>query len=332
MVIYNGLDAVGLEPRPRVLAVGAFDGVHRGHQRLLGHVCRTGAEYGIESAIMTFEPIPAQVFRQRGADGMRLTVRDERERELARQCVDIAVVTDFNQEFRDLRAEDFAREILVRRLGVVALVASKTHTFGRNAEADVQRIAELGMELGFEVHVLPPILVDGQRINSTDLRNRLWAGDVEGAADWLGRPYDMAGEVVSGRGVGRQLGFPTANLQPHAEKLIPADGVYACAARVEGEPGQEAVWRPAAVSIGHTPTLGDGGRLVEAHFLESPEAELAGATVRVLFLRHLRDQERFADTGALSAQIARDVQTTREVYALDAPTFCGLGCPVEGQE
>lgn len=268
MISHFGLDDPDLVKTDRVLAVGAFDGVHRGHQRLLRHVCRIAADYGVESAIMTFEPIPAQVFRPAGDRNIRLTLAQERRRELARHCVSTAVVVPFDEAFRNLSALDFARRILVDRLGVVALVASSTHTFGRHAEADVRRITELGMELGFEVHVLPPILVDGERINSTQIRRMLWDGNVEEAAHWLGRPYDLAGDVVHGRGIGTGLGFPTANLQPVAEKLVPADGVYACAARVETSDHPPTDWVPAAVSIGNTPTIAAGPRVIEAHLID----------------------------------------------------------------
>jgi riboflavin kinase / FMN adenylyltransferase len=316
MTLYDGLDDPALQRRERVLAVGAFDGVHRGHQRLLGHVCRTAADYGAESAIMTLEPIPAQVFRPAGPGGLRLTLAAERGRELARHCVASAIVARFDDHLQGLGALEFARDVLVRRLGVTVLVASKTHTFGRHAEADVQRIAEMGMELGFEVHVLPPILVEGQQVSSSQIRRRLWGGEVGEAARLLGRPYDLAGEVVSGRGVGTGLGFPTANLAPAPEKLVPGDGVYACAARLERAAGETGPWLPAAVSIGMTPTLGDGaGRLIEAHLLGGDPGELNGRTVRLLFLSRLRDQAKFPDVAALSAQIGRDVAQVRGVHA-----------------
>lgn len=319
MRIFDGLEHPDLQRADRVLAVGAFDGVHLGHQRLLNHVCRTAREYAVDSAIMTFEPIPAQVFRPEGADNTRLTLRDERDRELIKQCVDSAIVVDFNEQFRNMRAADFARDVLVARLGVRVLVASKTHTFGRNAEADVRRIAEMGMEMGFEVHVLPPILVEGLRINSTDIRRRLWRGDVEGAAKWLGRPYDLAGQVVPGRGIGAKMGFPTANLLPHPHKLTPADGVYACAARPEADGAPAAEWTPAAVSIGHTPTIGDDGRRIEAYLPHAPSGDFRAASLRILFLRRLRDQRRFPDRDALAAQIALDVDAVRDTFAAWSP-------------
>jgi riboflavin kinase/FMN adenylyltransferase len=325
MISHFGLDDPRLVKTDRVLAVGAFDGVHRGHQRLLRHVCRIAADYGVESAIMTFEPIPAQVFRSEGDCNVRLTIADERRRELTRHCVSTAVVVSFDEAFRNLSALDFARRILVERLGVVALIASSTHTFGRHAEADVRRITELGMELGFEVHVLPPILVDGERVNSSQIRRMLWEGNVEEASRWLGRPYDLAGEVVHGRGIGTGLGFPTANLQPVPEKLVPADGVYACAACVENPDASAADWLPAAVSIGNTPTISgtDGPRVVEAHLLVEAPLSLEGRVLRLLFLQRLREQRKFPGADALIAQIARDVDVTREVFAQSAQIVSG---------
>jgi len=314
MIIYDGLNAPGLKRLPRVLAVGAFDGVHRGHQRLLSHVCRMAAEYGVEAAIMTFEPIPAQVFRDQGHENTRLSTKDERNKELVKYCVGSAVVVRFDEAFRRTSAYEFARDILVQRLGVVALVASKTHSFGRDAEADVQRITELGMDLGFEVHVLPPILVDGRRINSTDVRRLLWAGDVAAASDWLGRPYDLAGKVVPGRHIGRTIGFPTANLRPVPEKLVPGDGVYACAARIEPAGAAQTEWAPAAVSIGNTPTVGDGGRTIEAHLIHPPSRDLTGETMRLLFLARVRDNHKFDSVDALTRQIERDVRVTRREF------------------
>lgn len=314
MRAFDDLAHPDLSRKQRVLAVGAFDGVHRGHQRLLNHVCRIATEYGVESAIMTFEPVPAQVFRPEGRNDVRLSLRDERSRELAARCVDAAIVVTFDEEFRGMSALDFARDVLVDRLGVVALVASKTHTFGRNAEADVHRITELGMELGFEVHVLPPILVEGERINSTRIRRWLWSGDVQSAGRWLGRPYDLAGEVVPGRGLGTEIGFPTANIMPDHQKLVPGDGVYACAARVESEDGERRRWTPAAVSIGNTPTIGDDGRSIEAHIIDDDPPGLGRKSLRLLFLKRLRDQRKFEDTKALAAQIGRDVEAVRQTF------------------
>jgi riboflavin kinase / FMN adenylyltransferase len=316
MRLYDGLDDPALRRTERVLAVGAFDGVHRGHQRLLGHVCRTAADYGAESAIMTLEPIPAQVFRAPDTAGLRLTLEAERGREMARHCVESVIVARFDPHLQSLGALEFARDVLVGRLGVTVLVASKTHTFGRNAEADVQRIAEMGMELGFEVHVLPPILVEGQLVSSSQVRRSLWEGEVAEAARLLGRPYDLAGDVVSGRGVGTGLGFPTANLAPAPEKLVPGDGVYACAGRLEAHDQAPGPWLPAAVSIGSTPTLGSAaGRLIEAHLLSGDPGDLHGRAVRLLFLQRLRGQVKFPDTAALAAQIGRDVAQVHDVFA-----------------
>ncbi len=314
MRIYEVPDWSAVPQIPRVLAVGAFDGVHRGHQRLLGHVCRIAREYRVQSSIMTFEPIPAQIFRPTGRNNVRLSLAEERSRELCGQCIDTGIVVAFEQAFRDMSARQFASDLLVERLGVVALVASKSHRFGSNAEADIHSITALGMDLGFEVHVLPPIVEDGRLINSTQIRKRLWAGDVKTAADHLGRLYDVAGQVVGGRQLGRQLGFPTANLRPHPEKLVPADGVYACAARTEPSQGAPGRWMPAAVSIGNTPTIGDRGRTIEAHVLDRDDLELAGVQMRLLFCARVRDQQRFPSTDELVAQIRRDTERVREAY------------------
>ncbi len=321
MRIVNGLHSESIKLRPRVVAVGAFDGVHRGHQSLLTYLCRRAYEEGAESAIFTFEPIPAEVFRHSGHGGLRLTLRDERNALFERQCADLAIIADFDETFRNMSARDFARDVLVGVLGTKVLVASERHTFGRHAEADVRRIAELGSELGFRVEVLGTVaLLGGVPIASTRVRRVLWEGDVAKAATLLGRPYSLCGTVVRGRGVGRTLGFPTANIAIPPAKLLPADGVYVAFAYADDLPPT-----PAAVNIGPAPTFGVAERLVEAHLIGA-DVDLVDRNVCLGFVERLRDAVKFEGKEALKAQIGADIATASEICSRYG-AFDAFECP-----
>jgi len=321
--IVSGLNREEIEPCPHVVAVGAFDGVHRGHQLLLEYVCRRAHEEGVHSAIFTFEPIPAQVFRPReGPGGLRLTLEDERNALFQGRCPDLAIVANFDRAFRSMSAYDFTRDVLVGMLHTKVLVASQRHTFGRNAEADVTRIEELGQELGFEVAVLDPFTVeDGEPVTSTRIRKLLWAGEAAEAARLLGRQYSITGVVRSGRGVGRTLGFPTANIDIPAEKLVPAEGIYAAFAEAKG-----LAPTPTAVNLGPTPTFGVHERLLEAHLITDQPVDLVGRLLCVKLIERLRGVRKFESPEALKAQIAQDVTAVREVCAKHNPTADGATC------
>jgi riboflavin kinase / FMN adenylyltransferase len=316
--IIFGLDSPELEPRPRVVAMGAYDGVHLGHRAILDIVCAAATERGLESTALTFEPIPLEVFGPQGSRDVRLTLLDEKVELLERQCLHSVVVADFNEAFRNISARDFTRDILVGRLGTKLLVASETHTFGRGGEANVTQMRELGREFGFEV-LIPPLLAGngGQQISSTGIRGLLRQGDVQRAAALLGRPYCLRGTVVTGRGIGTGLGFPTANLDVPVAKLIPADGVYAAVASWEGGPsaplcGHRVCGWPAAVSIGTTPTFGGSERLIEAHLLDvAAGGSFVGARMELHLVAYIREQRKFAGAAALSAQISRDIAAVR---------------------
>jgi len=316
-VIY-GIDSPQIGAEPRVLTLGAYDGIHRGHQSLFDVVAEVAAETGGVSTALTFEPIPAEVFSRQGSHNIRLTLLDEKLEQLAAQNLDTVIVAQFDERFRNISARDFAQDIIKGKLNTQVLVASETHTFGRGGQADIHMIRQLGEELGFAVYILPLFTVDGGRhVSSSRIRQLLWQGCVQEAAELLGRPYSIRGRVVSGRGVGRQLGFPTANLQLPEAKLIPADGVYAAVARWEGcDEGAVAAGGikgcPAAVSIGTSPTFGRLPRAVEVHIIGA-EVELEGKSLEVHFIARLRGQRAFVDMKLLAAQIRQDLEDARGV-------------------
>jgi riboflavin kinase/FMN adenylyltransferase len=308
MNYYLGLDNVPSPRRARAITLGAFDGVHRGHRALLEVARRTARETGAETTVLTFEPTPAEVFGRLSRPDVRLTLPEERRALLEQAGVDTVIVAEFNEALRQTEPEEFVRGLLVGRLGATAVVVSETHSFGRGGRGTMTDLMRLGCDLGFAVRVLPLVAADSAIVSSTRIRELLWAGQVEEAADLLGRPYSCTGPVVTGEGRGRTLGFPTANVAVAPPKLVPGEGVYAGRAALEGS---EETWR-AAIAVGPSPTFATHGnpRRLEAHLLDF-SGDLLGRRLLLSFDRFLRPQERFPGREELIAQIARDVEATR---------------------
>jgi riboflavin kinase / FMN adenylyltransferase len=314
MQVIEGLDSLNLPDLPRAVCVGAFDGFHVGHQYLLSHLCATAAEHGCQSTIVTFEPIPSQHFAAPGTRALRLVTLEERISLAASLCCELMAILRFDETLRGWDARTFVEEVLVKRLHTRLLIASSTHTMGAE-RAGLDRITALCAEFGIMVHKSPILQLGDLKVSSSEIRGLLWEGKVEEAAGLLGRHYSVTGLVESGRGIGRELGFPTANLSIAAEKLVPADGVYAGLAFDEAVPLELRQPCPAAIAIGNAPTFGLEGRLIEAHLLSAVPVNVAGHRLRLEFIRRLRPQQKFADTGALTRQIALDVEQTRALAA-----------------
>jgi len=308
MNYYLGLENVPCGLTRRVVTLGAFDGVHRGHRRLLEVASEAARETGAEVSVLTFEPTPAEVFGRLGRPDIRLTLPEERRNLLASLGVDTLVVAKFDETLREMLPEDFAREVLVKCMRAAVVVASETHTFGRGASGDIATLSRLGCDFGFQVRVLPLLESNGQPVSSTRIRELLWAGRVEEANGLLGRMYSCRGKVVKGRGRGATLGFPTANLRVSPPKLVPGEGVYAGLVTLDGT-GDDL---PAAIVVGPSPTFRDHDdvRYLEAHVLDFA-GEAVGSEITVRFGRFLRAQERFARREDLVRQIATDVAAVR---------------------
>ncbi|MCI0341392.1 MAG: riboflavin biosynthesis protein RibF [Planctomycetales bacterium] len=289
-------------PRP-VATLGFFDGVHRGHRAVLDEAVRAAREAGGEVVAVTFDRHPRETLV--GVAPPLLTPASERLRLLGEAGAAAVVVVPFDRAQAAVPAEEFAREVFARRLraGVVALGARSR--FGRGGQGTPEDLAGFGTRLGFSVRVVPPLMAGGEPISSTRIRDRLLRGDLDGAADLLGRPVAWVGTVVPGRGDGRALGFPTANLDMPGAAL-PPDGVYACRARLG-----DATFR-AAANVGVSPTFtGPGGaalpRAVEVHLIGF-SGDLYGRELRVEVLRKLRDERKFPSLEALREQIRSDVE------------------------
>jgi riboflavin kinase/FMN adenylyltransferase len=308
MRILEGAPSPGAgQPGPLALAIGNFDGVHRGHQELVRTARARGAAVGAAPAVLTFSPHPARVFAPTLAPPLIVSL--ERRLELLEAAgVEVAVVQPFTREFAAVEPVAFVREYLSTRLGVREVVVGYDFTFGSKRSGNTALLQALGAELGIGVTIVPPVTVDGLTCSSTKVREFVLEGRVEGAAMLLGRPVEITGPVVKGAGRGRGLGVPTANVSPEAE-LVPRLGIYAAWAEVLDGPA--AGRHRAALSVGSNPTFtSTGGVTVEAFLLDF-EGDLYGRRLRLEVLHRLRDERRFESTEALVAQIERDVAEVR---------------------
>ena len=297
---------------PCVVTIGEFDGVHRGHQRIVFTARQAAAELGLPVAVVTFDPHPDEVIRP-GSHPPLLTTGLRRLQLLAGLGVDAVCVIAFTLEFSRLSAEEFVRTVLAERLHAARVVVGADFRFGHKAAGDVALLAELGEKYDFTVEGVPLLTEAGVTVSSTVIRERLAAGNVGGAAELLGRPHRVEGIVVRGHQRGRALGFPTANLQTPEHTAIPADGVYAGWLTTLDRAGEETERWPAAISVGTNPTFGGEERTVEAHALDRDDLDLYGTHVAADFVTRLRATVKFDSVDALVAQMHVDIGDARRL-------------------
>jgi riboflavin kinase / FMN adenylyltransferase len=300
---------------PSVVTLGVFDGVHRGHQRIIGRARQAASELGLPVVAVTFDPHPDEVVRPGSHPPFLCTTRRRCEL-LAGLGADAVLVVEFNYEFSQLGPDEFVRTVLVERLHAARVVVGEDYRFGHKAAGDVALLAEMGEKYDFTVEGLPLVTEDGVRISSTEIRARLAEGDVAGAAHDLGRPHRVEGVVVRGHQRGLALGFPTANLETLPHTAIPADGIYAgWLYELDPSDGSEKDKWPAAISVGTNPTFDGRERTVEAYALDRNDLDLYGAHVAVDFAARLRPTLRFDTVDELVEQMHEDVAETRRLLA-----------------
>ena len=287
-----------------VATVGAFDGIHRGHQLLLKQVTDRAQALGLGSLCVTFDPHPDVVlYPERHLT--YLTDRSEKRRILEELGLDHLLVFEFTPELSMLRPEEFLGEIQ-KRYRLAELWVGSDFALGRARSGTIAALADIGRTEGFALHVVPPQKVDREVISSTAIRSLLSQGNVGQAQGLLGRPYRMCGRVEKGAARGHELGFPTANLRPDPRQTLPSDGVYAALVPIDGK-----TWR-AVANLGSRPTFQEGERLLEVHLLEF-DGDLYGRELAVDFIERLRDVKKFESVDELRQQIAHDVETARAV-------------------
>jgi riboflavin kinase/FMN adenylyltransferase len=301
---WRELDDVPAGFGPSAVTIGVFDGVHLGHRAIVQRLLEHAREVGLPAVVITFEPHPMAIVRPDSEPAMLTTV-SRRAELLAELGVDAMLVLPFTLDRSRQSPDDFVREVLVERLGAAAVVVGTNFRFGHRARGDIELLRTLGREHGFVVDGVD--LVAG--MSSTAVRDLIAQGDVEAAATGLGRPHRLAGRVVRGDARGRELGYPTANVEIAAGGAVPADGVYA------GEMVVDDDRHPAAISVGTNPTFDGTTRRVEAYVLDRDDLDLYGRDVQIDFVARLRGMIRFDDVEALVAQMADDVERARAVLA-----------------
>jgi len=297
---------------PTVLTIGNFDGVHRGHQAILQRLRTAAAQRSRPAAAITFAPHPVQFLHPE--KNMRLIVPfTERARLLQRYGVEVLVTLPFNEQTARTPAEDWVREVLVEQLNAQQLFIGYDFSFGRGRDGNAQHLAVLGEKYGFAVEQLNAVFEDGRPISSSRIRRLIEAGEVSMAKKLLGRPFHLRGAVVRGSGRGRNLGFPTANLDTTWE-LLPHIGVYAAVAEVDGK------LHAAAVSMGKNPTFDLHELRLETYLLDFA-GDLYGKEICLHFVRRLRDEKKFERVEQLIEAMERDVAHTRKLFREQPPAL-----------
>ncbi len=310
MELVRGLHNLRARHRGCAVTIGNFDGVHLGHRAMLERLGRHAERLAMPATVMTFEPTPREYFAPARAPA-RLTRLREKLELFAAAGVERCVVLRFDQELQSMRGASFAHELLGERMGAKEVVVGRDFRFGAGGEADVALLHKLGPKLGFGIDVVEPVMVDGERVSSSTIRAALARADLEHAGRLLGRPYAMHGKVIRGEGLGRKLGFPTANMRVH-RRVTPLDGIFAV--RVRGIAAQPL---PGVASLGTRPTIGGREVLLEAHVFDF-DAVLYGRWLAVEFVKRLREERRFESLEAMVVQMHVDARQARA--ALGAAT------------
>jgi riboflavin kinase / FMN adenylyltransferase len=304
MRLVRGLEGMRGQATAGAVTIGTYDGLHLGHQALLTRLKEHASRLGKPAVLLTFEPMPREHLAAADPPA-RLTSLRERWRILAPLSLEFLWLLRFGEGLRNLSAEEFAR-LLARELAPRIVVVGHDFRFGRNGEATASVLAAAGERFGFEVDVLSPVTLDGARISSSGVREALACGDFARAGRWLGRPWSMRGRVVPGNRLGRDLGFPTANL-PLERRRAPVEGIFAVRVRGAGQGALAGV-----ASLGSRPTVDGSRKLLEAHVFDF-EGDLYGREIEVEFVAKLREEKCFATLEALTAQMRRDAIEARQI-------------------
>ena len=292
---------------PTALTIGTFDGVHIGHKRILERLTNSAKKSGMKSAVLTFFPHPRMVL-QKDSGIKLLNTLEEKQRIMESLGLDYLIVHPFTKEFSRLTALEFVRDILVNQLKVKKVVIGYDHRFGRNRNANIKDLKGFGTIYDFSVEEIPAQEVDDVSVSSTKIRNALLEGDITTANAYLGYPYLLSGTIVKGKGLGKDLGFPTANLAiSTSHKLIPKNGVYLVNCTIDGKTIN------GMMNIGHNPTVDGTEQSIETHFFDWQE-DLYGQNLSIRLLKKLREEHKFDSLGLLVEQLKRDQKSAIQFF------------------
>lgn len=302
MKIYNSLYDFKPEKKT-VLTLGTFDGVHKGHQKIINNLVKTAAEKKCESLILTFFPHPRMVL-QEPSEIKLLNTMKEKSMLLESLGVNHLIIHPFDQSFSRLSAEEFVVEILLNHLGLQKIIIGYDHRFGRNRSADIHDLIQYGEEYNFEVEQISALEIDSISVSSTKIRTAIQEGNILKANEYLGYPYFLTGKVIKGKSIGRTLGFPTANISiEESYKLTPKNGVYV----VETNLDSKRVY--GMMNIGFNPTLEDNKHSIEIHFLNF-SGDLYNQSLKISVLQRIRDEVKFDSLDKLQQQLETDKSFT----------------------
>jgi riboflavin kinase/FMN adenylyltransferase len=305
MDVIRGSENISAGLQGAVVTIGNFDGVHLGHQYIFRHLIAEAHRERRPAVVISFDPHPKMILHPERRPFYLITSLEEKIRHLSNLGIDALILIPFSLDYARTTAEEFILGFLWERLRIRKILIGQDYTFGRGKEGNEAFLTASGGRLGFEVQVLSAFKAGETTISSTRIRNALLAGEVRYAASLLGRPYNLAGEVISGSHRGVSLGFPTANIRPDKE-LVPPSGVYAVHVILEGNRHR------GVLNIGFNPTFADRKLSIEVHIFDFNE-NIYGKHLDVLFIERLRDEIRFASPGELVAQIDRDIARVREI-------------------
>ena len=298
------IERFGNSRKRTVVTIGNFDGVHLGHQKILGGVVERARANDLESAVLTFYPHPASVLRPNAAPTLLMTL-EQRLAAFDAMGINAALVLQFDAELAKISAEDFAKQFLVDALRAKTVLVGENFRFGNRQGGDVKLLQEIGRRSDFDVVIVPPVVQNGVPVSSTAVRDALREGRVEDAEPLLGRPFSLKGEIRPGTGQGRKLIVPTLNLVTEQETL-PKNGVYATATVL----GPKIYW--SVTNVGVRPTF-DGQRLaIESHLFDFSE-QLTSGKMEVIFLSRLRDERKFSGPEALREQVLKDIDRAKGI-------------------
>lgn len=291
-----------------VVTIGNFDGLHLGHQSLIQH-CKSVAGGTKPIAVVSFEPLPQAWFRPEAAPARLMSVRQKLEY-LVNAAIDLTWLMRFNQSLAQMSAEDFVRVVLVETLSATHVVVGEDFRYGAGRQGDIESLRQAGVKLGFGLSAAPMLDIDGCRASSSNIRRCLASGDLEQARRLLGRPYRMSGRVIRGRQLGRELGYPTANMRL-ATLPSPLKGVFVIKACLSN-----GKWRDGVANLGTRPAVGGQGMLLEAHLFDF-EGDIYAQKLEVEFVKKLRDETNFEDIDDLVVQMHEDERQARDWLALN---------------
>jgi riboflavin kinase/FMN adenylyltransferase len=298
------IERFGNSRKRTVVTIGNFDGVHLGHQKILGGVVERAHANDLQSAVLTFYPHPARVLRPDAAPTLLMTL-EQRLAAFDAMGINAALLLQFDAELAKISAEDFAKTFLVDALRAKTVLVGENFRFGNRQGGDVKLLQEIGRRSDFEVVIVPPVVENGVIVSSTAVRDALRDGRVADAEPLLGRPFSLKGEIRPGTGKGRELVVPTLNLVTEQETL-PKNGVYATATVV----GPKIYW--SVTNIGVRPTFNGQNLAIESHLFDFAE-QLTSGKMEVIFLKRLRDERKFLDPAALREQVLKDIEQARSV-------------------